>query len=117
MIRRLLFILFLYILLVWLIVFYFYHSDTSVMLDKGLLWTAGGVAALLLVWLILERVVWSGGACDARSGPCYCLQHLAAPASPTHEDDAALLSLLSEADQQLALRRPMLRSSNPVQAL
>jgi hypothetical protein len=57
MIRRLLFILFLYILLVWLIAFYFYYStDTLKMVDQGLLWTAGGVAALLL-WLVAEWAI------------------------------------------------------------
>src|SRR5258708_32858642 len=56
MIRRLLFILFLYILLVWLIAVYLYSSDSRRLVDEGLLWTAIGVGALLL-WLILERVI------------------------------------------------------------
>src|SRR5580765_7686214 len=91
MIRRLLFILFLYILLVWLIVFYFYHSDTSEMLDKGLIWTAGGVAALL-VWLVVEWVLgwWRVRRAQRPATP---VARTAAPA-PTHEDDTALLNLL-----------------------
>src|SRR5437762_5249677 len=99
MIRRLLFILFLYILLVWLIVFYFYHTDTTEMVDKGLLWTAGGVAALL-VWLVLE---WALGWWRVRRAqrPATPVARTAAPA-PTHEDDAVLLNLLREADQRLA---------------
>jgi len=99
MIRRLLFILFLYILLVWLIVFYFYHSDTSEMLDKGLIWTAGGVAALL-VWLVVEWVLgwWRVRRAQRPATP---VARTAAPA-PTHEDDTALLNLLREADQRLA---------------
>ena len=99
MIRRLLFILFLYILLVWLIVFYFYHSDTSEMLDKGLLWTAGGVAALL-VWLVVEWVLgwWRVRRAQRPATP---VARTAAPA-PTHEDDTTLLNLLREADQRLA---------------
>ena len=57
MIRRLLFVLFLYILLVWLIVFYlFYSVDPGKMVDQGLLWTAGGVAALLL-WIVADWVI------------------------------------------------------------
>lgn len=99
MIRRLLFILFLYVVLVWLIVFYLHSGDTKRMLDQGLLWTAGGVAALLL-WLILERVVgwWRARRAITMSRPVA----QGAPATPMHEDDAALLSLLHEADQRLA---------------
>jgi len=100
MIRRLLFILFLYILLVWLIVFYFYHSDTSEMLDKGLLWTAGGVAALL-VWLVVEWVLGWWRVRRAQRPATPVARTAAAPA-PTHEDDTALLNLLREADQRLA---------------
>ena len=99
MIRRLLFILFLYILLVWLIVFYFYHPDTSVVLDKGLLWTAGGVAALL-VWLVADWVLgwWRVRRAQRPATPVV----RTAAAAPTHEDDTALLNLLREADQRLA---------------
>jgi type VI secretion system protein ImpL len=100
MIRRLLFILFLYILLVWLIAFYFYYStDTLKMVDQGLLWTAGGVAALLL-WLVAE---WAIGFSRVRRAqrPASPVARTA-PVAPTHEDDAALLSLIREADQRLS---------------
>jgi len=113
MIRRLLFILFLYVLLVWLVVFYVYSSDTKRLVDQGLLWTAGGVAALLL-WLILERVVgwWRVRRAQKFSGP---LAH-AASAQPMHEDDAALLTLLNEADQRLA-QAPGEPGARPARAL
>jgi type VI secretion system protein ImpL len=99
MIRRLLFILFLYVLLVWLVVFYLHSGDTKRLVDQGLLWTAGGVAALLL-WLILERVVgwWRSRRAQVPSRPVA----QGASAKPLHDDDAALLNLLSEADQRLA---------------
>jgi type VI secretion system protein ImpL len=102
MIRRLLFILFLYILLVWLIVFYLYGygGDTKRMVEQGLAWTAGGVAALLL-WLVVEWVLgwWRVRRAQRPATP---LARPAAAAAPTHEDDTALLSLLREADQRLA---------------
>jgi type VI secretion system protein ImpL len=101
MIRRLLLILFLYVLLVWLIVYYWYGyaGDTGKMVAQGLLWTAGGVAALLL-WLVAEWVAgwWRLRRAQRPSTP------VARAAAPTlaHEDDTALLNLLREADQRLA---------------
>lgn len=101
MIRRLLFILFLYILLVWIAVAYLHFDDVPRMIKLGLLWTGVGVAALLL-FLILERVVrwWM----VRRS------QQAVRPAQPAavaaqaqmHPDDAALLTILREAEQRLA---------------
>jgi len=99
MIRRLLFILFLYTLLVWIIALYLYGGETRRLMDQGLLWTAGGVATLLL-WLILERVLgWWRLRRAQRPSP---LGTKAEPAQLLHEDDATLLSLLREADQRLA---------------
>ena len=99
MIRRLLFILFLYTLLVWIIALYLYGGETRRWMDQGLLWTAGGVATLLL-WLILERVLgWWRLRRAQRPSP---LGTKAEPAKLLHEDDATLLSLLREADQRLA---------------
>jgi type VI secretion system protein ImpL len=113
MIRRLLFILFLYVLLVWLVVFYLYSSDTRRLMDQGLLWTAGGVAALLS-WLILERVFgwWRVRRAQKFSRPAA----RAASGEPMHEDDAALLSLLNEADQRLA-QAPGESGARPARAL
>ena len=103
MIRRLLFVLFLYILLVWLIVFYLnYPGDTRKMVDEGLLWTAGGVAALLL-WIVAEWVFGWWRVRRAQQSAKPVAARAAAPAAaPTHEDDTALLNLLREADQRLA---------------
>jgi len=97
-IRRLLFILFLYILLVWLIIVYLFLGDTGKILERGLLWTVIGVAGLL-GWLILERVIDWYRARRARTP-----QQAATPstAKQIHEDDAALLALLREADRRLA---------------
>jgi type VI secretion system protein ImpL len=99
MIRRLLFILFLYALLVWLLVFLNYSGDTKRATDQGLFWTACGVAALLL-WLVLERVIGWWRVRRAQR-PAVTGARRAGP-TPLHEDDIALLGLLREADQRLA---------------
>ena len=112
MIRRLLFILFLYILLVWLIVLYLFLGDTGKILNRGLLWTVIGVAGLL-VWLIVERVLdW------------YRTRRAKTPASApkpvaakhVHEDDAELLALLREADRRLA-EAPSQAGAKPARVL
>jgi type VI secretion system protein ImpL len=97
-IRRLLLILFLYILLVWILAAYLHSGDMKALTDLGLLWTAVGVAALL-VGVLLERVIswWRGRQ----------MQKTAKPTQPAaskvlQEDDLALLSLIKEADQRLA---------------
>jgi type VI secretion system protein ImpL len=112
-IRRLLFILFLYILLVWIIAAYLYFGDPGTLVRQGLLWTAIGIAGLLL-WLILERLIgwWrlrrSQKAARPVSPPAQSLQ--------MHEDDAALLSILREADQRLA-EAPSAPGAAPLRAL
>jgi len=100
MIRRLLFILFLYILLVWIVATLLWYTDPGKLFRQGLLWTAVGVAALLL-WLILERVIasWRVRRAERAARP----QTVAVGQSKqVHDDDATLSSLLSEADQRLA---------------
>jgi type VI secretion system protein ImpL len=112
-IRRLLFILFLYILLVWTIVAYLDFGDSRKLVSQGLLWTAVGIGVLLL-WLILERVI---GWLRTRQA-----QQAAKPASRApqavqmHEDDIALVSLLKEADQRLA-QAPSAPGTRPSRAL
>ncbi len=98
-IRRLLFILFLYVLLVWIIAAYLFFGDPGKLVKQGLLWTAIGIASLLL-WLILERLIgwWRLRRSQKAAKPVSA----SAPPLQTHEDDAALLSLLREADQRLA---------------
>ncbi len=99
MIRKLLFILFLYTLLVWIVAAYLHFGDARTLVSDGLLWTGIGVA-LLLLWLIVERVF--------RWWQMRRAQRAAAPAAPKpgqqqlHEDDLALLALLREAEQRLA---------------
>lgn len=101
MIRRLLFILFLYILLVWILAAYLYSGDVQKLVHDGLLWTAIGVAGLLL-WLVLERVIgwWRVRRIQRAARPAP--QTAAVQVRQMHEDDAALVSLLREADHRLA---------------
>ena len=99
MIRGLLFILFLYVLLTWVIVAYLFHEDPTKLVEHGFLWTAIGVASLLL-WLILERVIgwWRVRRAQKTARPV----KQAGSAQPVHEDDLAMASLLNEANQRLA---------------
>jgi type VI secretion system protein ImpL len=101
MIRRLLFILFLYILLAWIVAAYLHSSDVRTLVSDGLLWTAIGVA-LLLIWIILDWIIrWSSARrAERASKPAEPAQP--APGQQLHEDDLALLALLREADQRLA---------------
>lgn len=98
MIRRLLFILFLYILLVWIIAALLHSGDVPRMVNLGLLWTGIGVGVLLL-WLILERVVrwWLARRAQRAATP-----RPPVAAQQLHPDDAALIVLLREAEQRLA---------------
>src|SRR5690348_7452863 len=99
MIRRALFILFLYAVLVWIIAAIWYSGDLGMLIHQALIWTAVGVASLML-WLILE---WAIGSFRVRRA-----QRAAKPTKqdtapkPRNEDDAALASLLREADERLA---------------
>ncbi len=112
MIRRLLFILFLYILLVWLVVVYLFLGDTGKILDRGLLWTVIGVAGLL-VWLILERAIdWY----RARRAKTPQAAPKPGAAKQVHPDDAELLALLREADRRLA-EAPSQSGATPVRLL
>ena len=101
MIRRLLVILFLYILLVWIVVTLLFSSETHKLWTQGLWWTAAGVAALLL-GLILERVITSVRARRAEKAAAPAAPMTAEQSARMHEDDAALIGLLNEADQRLA---------------
>jgi len=58
-IRRLLFVLFLYLLLVWLMVGLRHSGDTKALIDAGLRWSAVGVG-ILLACVIFEKVfeIW-----------------------------------------------------------
>jgi type VI secretion system protein ImpL len=113
-IRRLLFILFLYILLVWIVAAYLYFGDPGKVVSQGLLWMAIGIAALLL-WLILERVIgwWRTWRIQKAAKP---VSKAAQPVG-IHEDDAALVSLLNEADQRLAQAPPSALGARPTRAL
>ncbi|HEY6345544.1 MAG TPA: type VI secretion protein IcmF/TssM N-terminal domain-containing protein [Bryobacteraceae bacterium] len=96
-IRRLIFVLFLYILLIWIIALR-RATDTT---QFGLLWTAIGVAVLLAI-VLLERVIswwWARRAPNA-APPAAAAQ--GAPAKVLHEDDVELLRLVREADQRLS---------------
>jgi type VI secretion system protein ImpL len=101
MIRRLLFILFLYALLVWIIAAYFHSDDVSKLVKQGLLWTGIGVAALFL-WLIVERVVrwWQIRRSERAARPAQPVA-VAGP-QKMHPDDLALLATLREAEQRLS---------------
>jgi type VI secretion system protein ImpL len=100
-IRGTIFLLVLYILLVWVLVFLFFgQAGEEQVVRQGLLWTAAGIGALL-AWLIFERILgwWRLRRARAKAKP--------APAQPVaprplHDDDAALISLIAEADNRLA---------------
>ncbi len=99
-IRRMLFLLFLYTLLVWLVVIYLFRdAGWETILQKGLLWTAFGVGALM-AWLFLERLVnwWQLRRARRKLQPA----PEARSERPVHEDDTALSSLIAEADDRLA---------------
>src|SRR4051794_32528111 len=98
-IRGLIFLLFLYLLLAWLLVFYVYSgAGSGEIVQRGVLWSAIGVAALML-WLIVERVLNWGRSRAARK----VRTPLPQPAAklPIHEDDAAFAGLIAEADSNL----------------
>ena len=100
-IRGTLFLLFLYILLVWVVVFFIYgQAGSEQVVHQGLLWTAIGVGALL-AWLIFERILgwWRLRRARAKAAPVAAQP---AAARPVHDDDAALISLIAEADARLA---------------
>src|SRR5713226_3659653 len=113
MIRGLLFLLFLYVLLAWVTVAYFFHDDPKKLWDHGLLWTATGVASLLL-WLILERVIGWWRLRRAQRAVSPAKQVTAA--QQTHEDDLALAALLNEASHRLT-QAPGATGTRPVRAL
>jgi type VI secretion system protein ImpL len=99
MIRRLLFILFLYTLLVWIAAAYLHTGDVHTLVNQGLLWTGIGVA-LLLLWLIFERVFrwWQVRRAARAAKPVQAV----AAGPQAHPDDLAFLALLREAEQRLA---------------
>jgi type VI secretion system protein ImpL len=93
-IKTILFGLFLYVCLVWVGVAYWASGTQS-----GLLWTAMGLIAVL-AFLILARIVGWWRLRRARRAARPAAQ--AKPAPTLHPDDAALLSLLDEANRTLA---------------
>jgi len=102
-IRRLVFILFLYIFLVWTVAALLHGGDAKQLIYFGLLWTAVGVGALLVI-VVLERLVswWWARRAEKAAPPT------AQEASPKalHEDDAEFIRLLREADQRLGQAPP-----------
>ena len=102
-IRKLLLILFLYILLVWIVAAYLHFSNVQELIKFGLLWTLVGVA-VLLCGLLLEWILsWRRSHRKREAQPA----EAGAPAIPAvstvlTEEDLALLSLIKEADQRLA---------------
>jgi len=96
-IRRLLFVLFLYLLLVWLMVGLRHSGDTKALIDAGLRWSAVGVG-ILLACVIFEKVfeIWR----DRKSLPKPQNVPVSANAG-SQEDDRAFASLIREADQRM----------------
>ncbi len=94
--KSILFCLFLYICLVWVGATYFY-SGTQVE-HFGLLWTGAGLAVVLLLILFSRLFGWARlwrARTASRPTPS------PKPATPVHEDDAALSTLLNEANATL----------------
>ncbi len=108
-IRKLLLILFLYVLLVWILAAYLHSADVKELVNFGLLWTAIGVA-VLLCGVLLERLYgwWHSRraqpAQPAQPGTVSATSPASAPAGPVvlTEDDNTLLGLIRDADQRLA---------------
>jgi type VI secretion system protein ImpL len=105
-IRKLLLILFLYILLVWIVAAYLHFNDVDQLVKFGLLWTLVGVA-VLLCGLLLEWIMgWrrSRRKQEAQPATAPATAPAAAPAGPVvlTEDDNTLIGLIREADQRLA---------------
>jgi len=98
-IRKLLLILFLYVLLVWIIAGYLHLDDVKALTDLGLLWTGIGVAALLC-GVLLERVFgwWRSRRMQKTARPAKA----AAGPRVLNEDDTTLISLIEEANLRLA---------------
>jgi type VI secretion system protein ImpL len=101
MIRRLIFILFLYSLLVWILA-YLYVPVAYV--QTAMLWCAVGLATVL-VGLIIERIVawWRGRRAQQASKPAAPSPAATTPSHPARTEEAAAFSaLLAEADRRLA---------------
>jgi type VI secretion system protein ImpL len=100
-IRGLVFLLILYTALAWVVVALLYQQDgVPVILHMGLLWTAAGLAAVL-IWLLVQQILgwWRLHRARAKSRP---VQAAAGPApARVHEDDAAFAALIVEADTKL----------------
>lgn len=112
MIRRVLLILFLYVLLAWTAAAYFNLGDPKKIVSQGLFWTVVGIAAML-VFLIVERSVSAWRARRSQAPAAAAPQPAAgAPPAPLpgdqqmHEDDAALKSLLYQAEERLGTAVP-----------
>jgi len=111
-IRRLLFVLLLYVLLVVIVTFLRNPEDWTQFIREALVWTAIGIGVLLLV-VILERVIewWRARRAERKAEPAGSPVKTA-----VHEDDAALAGLLMEADERLA-QAPVNPGSRSLRAL
>ncbi|MGA8026475.1 MAG: type VI secretion system membrane subunit TssM [Bryobacteraceae bacterium] len=94
--KTLLFCLFLYVCLVWVGAFYFYSGQDTIRI--GLLWTGGGIAAVL-AFIILSRLWGWGRTLRARAAakPKPALKRT----QPVNEDEAAIAALINEANATL----------------
>ena len=111
-IRKLLFVLLLYIVLVGIITYLRFPEDLKQFIPAVLFWIAIGIAVLLLV-VIIERLIewWRARRAEQNAEPAS-----SAAKTSVHEDDAALAALLMEADERLA-QAPVSPGSRSLRAL
>src|SRR4051812_4906941 len=101
-IRAILFLLFLYVALAWVVVALLGVQEgvgTPLIIQRGLLWTAIGIA-VVFVWLIAQQIFgwWRLHRARAKAKP-----PVPEPvARRVHDDDAAFAALIADADEKLA---------------
>lgn len=98
--KSILFCLFLYVSLVWVGAYYFYTGEQIQRI--GLLWTGAGLAGVL-VFILFSRLFawWRLWRARAASRPAARPKPVERPAEPVPEDEAALNTLLAEANAVL----------------
>src|SRR5215472_11848710 len=113
-IRRLIFVLFLYVLLAWIIAALLHPGDVPGLIQQGLLLTAIGLG-VLLVLVLVERVTswWRASRAQKAASP---VAASAASSEPLQEDDLEMIRLLREADQRLS-QAPGREAANPSRVL